>query len=576
MLVYFLMSIFDKFRAFKLSVGRTYRRIKGGLYSGLTSMSGFSSLVPQRLVIEPHDLHTADPLIAQEFYNGHYALGNVIVETQGQTPFSIVTDNDDWEKELHSFTWLRHFSANKDTLSDSHARSLVKEWIELKTDQLPKHAWDIEIASKRLISLLCHSIVILSKPDHEFHYQLMRALGRHVKIIRRLIANASEGMPVLYGHIALTYASICFSGNSTSLNAHRDRLAHALDRQILADGGHISRNPAVIPKVLGLLLPLKEGFAAIETAPPKQLITAIERLLPALKFFRHGDGTMARFNGVGVTEKALVTTLLRYDESLGEPVKDAVHSGYQRTQIGDALMVVDTGEPPKGELSLEANGGVLSFEFSSGLSCLIVNCGKPQTSDESTSQVWRTTNAHSTVTLNDVSTVRFENPGTAGRAISGQVFSRNLNLEYAREDSFNATTITAAHSGYVKEFGIRHQRSLTLDENGNRLLGQEWFTGPNKSDMRYTTKDKLALRFHLHPDIKASLSANGETCLMETREGEQWRFDCPGFKVELAESIFFAGLPAPKPTWQIVIHTKAYDNPEINWALQKIQAKETS
>lgn len=570
------MSIFDKFRALKLSVDRTYRRIKGGVYSGMTSMSGFTSLVPQRLVIEPHDLHTADPLIAQEFYNGHYALGNAIIETNGKTPFSIVSNNDDWDKELHSFTWLRHFSANKDTLSDSHARSLVKEWIELKPDQASKYAWDIEITSKRLISVLCHSIVILSKPDHEFHHQLMLSLGKHVKILRRLIANAPEGMPVLYGHIALTYASICFSGNSSSLNMHRDRLTQALKRQILADGGHISRNPAVIPQILALLLPLKEGFAAIEAAPPKELITAIERLLPALKFFRHGDGTLARFNGVGVTEKALITTLLRYDESLGEPVHDAVHSGYQRSHIGNALLVVDTGEPPKGELSLEANGGALSFEFSNGLSCLIVNCGQPKIHNETTSQVWRTTNAHSTVTINDVSTVRFENPGASGRAISGQVFSRNLDLEYSREDSPTATTITAAHNGYVKELGIRHQRSLTLDNDGNRLFGQEWFSGPNKSDMRYTTKDKVALRFHLHPDIKASLSANGETCLLETREGEQWRFDCPGFQVELTESIFFASLPAPKSTWQIVINTKAYDNPEINWALQKIQAKQAT
>lgn len=570
------MNIFDKFRALKLSIGRSYRRIKGKVYSGLTSISGFSSLVPERLIIEPHDLHTADPLIAQEFYNGHYALGDVIIQTKGQSPFSIISNNDTWEKELHSFTWLRHFSANKDTLSDAHARSLVKEWIELSPDQCSKYTWDLEIASKRLISLLCHSIVILSKPDHDFHYQLMRTLGKHVKILRRLIASSPEGVPVLYGHIALTYASICFSGNSSSLNSHRDRLAQALNIQILADGGHISRNPSVIPKILAMLLPLKEGFAAIETAPPKELITAIERLLPALKFFRHGDGSMARFNGVGVTEKALATTLLRYDESLGEPVKDAVHSGYQRAKIGNAFLIVDTGEPPKGELSLEANGGALSFEFSSGLSSLIVNCGQPKVYDDNMSQVWRTTNAHSTVTLNDVSTVRFENPGSAGRAISGQAFARNLNLEYSRDDTSNSTTITAAHSGYVKEFGIRHQRSLTLDSEGERLFGQEWFSGPNKSDMRYTTKDKAALRFHLHPDIKASISANQETCLLETRDGEQWRFDCPGFKVELAESIFFASLPAPKPTWQIVIHTKVYDNPEINWALQKIQAKHTA
>ena len=568
-----LMSVFDKLISMKLSIGRTYRRIKGKLYSGMTLMSGFTSFVPKRLVIAPQDLHTADPLIAQEFYSGRYALGGITIETNGLSPFTINANNEAWEKELHSFTWLRHFSANKDTLSDSHARALIKEWIELKPEKSSRFMWEIETTSKRLISILCHSIVVLSNTDHEFHHQLMRSLGKHVKLLRRLIANAPEGMPVLCGNIALAYASICFSGNSTSLNAHRNKMALELGKQVFPDGGHISRNPASITQILALLLPLKEGFAAIEIEPPKELITAIERLLPALRFFRHADGTLARFNGVSISEKALITTLLRYDENLGEPVQDAIYNGYQRAVSGNSLLIVDTGEPPKGELSLEAGASTLSFEFSHGMSCLIVNCGQPEHYNDETSQVWRTTNAHSTATLNDTSIARFENPGTPGRPISGQIISRNLDLEYSRQDTGDATTITAAHNGYVKEFGIRHERSITLDSNGERLFGQEWFSGPNKSDMRYTTKDKVALRFHLHPDIKASLSSNGETCLLETREGEQWRFDCPGFGVELSESIFFAALPAPKPTWQIVVNTKAYDNPEINWALQKIQAK---
>lgn len=566
------MSIFDNLRAFSLSMGRAYRQIKGKFYSGMTSMSGFTSLVPQRLVIEPHDLHTADPQVAQDFYSGYYALGGITIETKGQSPFQLETQSAAWEKELYGFTWLRHFSANKDTLSDSHARALVKEWIDLKTENASEFNWEIETASKRLISLLCHSIVILGNPDAEFHHQLMRSMGRHVKIIRRLIANAPEGMPILCGHIALTYASICFSGNSSSLNTHRNKLATELKKQILPDGGHISRNPALIPEILALLLPLKEGFNAIDTAPPEEMLSAIERLLPALRFFRHGDGTIARFNGVSVCEKDLVSTLLRYDESLGTPVLDASHSGYQRATIGNGNLIVDTGEPPKGELSIDAHAGCLSFEFSSGLSSIIVNCGAPEFFDQNTSQVWRTTNAHSTVTLNETSSCRFENPDTAGRGISGQIFTRNLKPEITRQDTSSSATITAAHNGYVREFGIRHQRILTLDTNGERLFAQEWFSGPNKGDMRYTTKDKVALRFHLHPDIKASLAANSETCLLETREGEQWRFDCPGFEIELVESIFFATLPAPKSTWQIIVHTKAYDNPEINWALQKIQA----
>lgn len=570
------MSVFHTLRATRLSIGRSFRSIKGKIYSGITALSGFKSYVPERLVIAPHDLHTADAIIAQEFYNGKYTLGGETIQTNSVSPFLISTKNQAWIKELHSFTWLLHFSANKDILSDSHARILVRNWIELKPEQTSKWAWEIETTSKRLISFICHSIVLLGKPDPDFHTLLMRSLGKHIKILKREIINTPDGQPRLLAHIALAYAAITFDGHSTSLENTAEKLGLELQKQILPDGGHISRNPEVIPEILALLLPLKQGYMANDLAPPEKLLSAIERLMPALKFFRHGDGTLARFNGVGVTQKDLISTLLRYDESLGEPIKDAIHSGYQRANLGTATLIFDTGEPAKGELSICANAGALSFEFSDGLSSIIVNCGKPAIHDKDASQVWRTTNAHSTVTLNNTSSSRFENPGTAGRAISGQIFANNLKMEYAREDTSTSSTITASHSGYVREFGIRYQRSLTLDSDGNRLLGQEWFSDPNKGNIKYTTKDNIALRFHLHPNIKASLASNSETCLLETLEGEQWRFDCPGFKVELVESIFFATLPRPRTAWQMVIHTKAYDKPEINWALQKIQAKEAS
>lgn len=566
------MGVFDQIRALKLSVGRSTRRVKGKLYSVFTAVSGYKLLIPKHLSIAPQDLRTPDAIIAQEFYAGKYTLGGETIHTQGASPFVVETDNENWKKKLHSFTWLVHFSANQDTLSDSHARALVRDWIDLKPDQHCKWTWEIETTSKRLISLLCHSIIMLSKPDPEFHALLMRSLGKHIKILRRLMVEAPDGRPILLANIALVYASVCFSGNAASLDIHRDRLSACLREQILGDGGHASRNPAAIPEILSLLLPLKQAFIAIDTAPPSELISAIERMLPALKFFRHGDGTLARFNGSSVTESDLITTLLRYDESMGEPLKDAVHSGYQRAAKGAGTLIMETGNPPKGELSINAHAGALSFEFSHGLSCLVVNCGTPALYDEEESQVWRTSNAHSTAILNEVSSARFENLGSVGRAIRGQVFSPNINLEVSRQDTSEASTITAAHSAYVREFGICHQRSLTLDHDGERLYGQEWFTGPNKSDMRYTTKDKVALRFHLHPNIKASLAKNGETCLLETRDGDQWRFDSPGFSIQLVESIFFSTLPSPRPTWQIVLHTKAYDTPEINWALQKIKA----
>src|ERR1700755_2009806 len=110
-----------------------------------------------------------------------------------------------------------------------------------------------------------------------------------------------------------------------------------LDRQILPDGGHISRNPGALIELLLDLLPLAQAFTARNVAPPPPLTHAIDRMMPMLRFFRHGDGTSALFNGVGPPSPELIAPLLAYDAARGEPVANAPHSGYQRVQANSTV-----------------------------------------------------------------------------------------------------------------------------------------------------------------------------------------------------------------------------------------------
>ena len=55
-------------------------------------------------------------------------------------------------------------------------------------------------------------------------------------------------------------------------------------------------------------------------------------MMPMLRFFRHGDGNFALFNGMGPTRSDLVSTVLAYDDARGMPVANAPHSGYQRVR----------------------------------------------------------------------------------------------------------------------------------------------------------------------------------------------------------------------------------------------------
>ena len=108
--------------------------------------------------------------------------------------------------------------------------------------------------------------------------------------------------------IALTYAALCMAGQARHMRGAVKQLMAEIDRQVLADGGHVSRNPGALIELLLDFLPLRQAFQARNLAPPQQLNNAIDRMMPMMRFFRHGDGAFAHFNGMGPTPPDLMAT----------------------------------------------------------------------------------------------------------------------------------------------------------------------------------------------------------------------------------------------------------------------------
>lgn len=563
------MAITDQPRLLGLAIAEFFRRLARRLRTIVMSIAGFSGFVPERLMIAPQDLRTADPTMAQEFYSGRYSFAGVTVQTRGENPFLTEHPDPAWESRLHDFRWLRHLTGSKDALASDQARAIVKDWIDANSKSRSDAAWEIEIASRRIIAWLNHSILIVSGADHEFYRVFMRSLGAHVRFLKKNAVIAPAGMPSLIARAALAYASVCLAGQKSALRGARGKLDQVLADQVFADGGHVSRNPEAIVEILALLLPLRQSCASVGVAPSQELVSTIERLMPALRFFRHGDGHLVRFNGAGVTESDLISTLLHYDESRGMPLNDASQSGYQRMTQGNTTLLMDTGNPPSGELSVDAHAGCLSFEFSDGRECLVVNCGTPPIQNRDTSPVWRSTAAHSTAVLNDTSSCKFNNTGAMGRYLRGQIFSSQINSISTREDTKSSCNVQASHHGYVRDFGVTHHRSLTLENSGHRLTGVDSFKDGRNQPLKHVTKDACALRFHFHPDVKLATTNSENAIAIETREGALWFFECFDAKPVAEESIFFATPSGARKSSQIAVYAKLTETPQINWVLRK-------
>lgn len=539
----------------------------GGLYSSPLYRWRFSGPAPERLTVAPQDLRTADPTIAADIYSGRYSLAGQTAETGGRSAFAIDPPSPQWQRSLHGFGWLRHLRAADTELARIHARALIEDWLADYGGWHPV-AWQTDVVARRLISWLSHSPLVLKGAEPGFYRRFMRSLVRQSRYLHRAASDTGEGAPRLLAAIALTYAGLCMAGQTRLLRHACRWLDEELDRQVLPDGGHESRNPQVIVDLLIDLLPLRQTFLACDVAPSRAVLSAIDRMMPMLRFFRHPDGAMAHFNGIGPTHADALATLFAYDDARGEPPVNAPHSGYQRLQAGNAVAIVDTGPPPPPVMSGTAHAGCLSFEFSGDGVRMIVNCGAPRHGDPRWGMVARSTAAHSTAVIEDTSSARFAASDWICRRVGPIILSGPRHVPVERHEE-EGPAITVSHDGYLAGFGVIHERTLALSPKGDRLDGEDRFLssgGPAPDDHAY------AIRFHLHPAIRASRTRDGERVVLVTPRGGAWEFAAEGAELELEESVYLGAPEGPRRSDQVVLHGRCRSLPDIRWSLQRIAA----
>ena len=457
-------------------------------------------------------------------------------------------------------------------ITRANARALVDEWIALQGSWHPI-AWRPDVLSRRIISWLSQSTLVLQDADARFYRRYLRSLVRQVRYLRHTAGDANRGVARMQSVIALSYASLCIAGQARYIKSTTDRLKREIERQILPDGGHASRDPGATIEILLELLPLRQAFASRNIAPPQPILNAIDRMMPMLRFFRHSEGTFAHFNGMGATPADLLSTLLAYDEARGAPFSNAPYSGYQRLEADGAVAVVDTGSQPPIEMSLDAHAGCLSFEFSTPKqSLIVVNCGMPAASRDAWRQLARSTPAHSTVTFNSTSSARFVEMPSLRRMLGGSpIVSGPVKVMVSRDDNADAIVLRAAHDAYAGRFGIIHERVLVLAADGTRLYGEDIFLDAEGSPQLRGTSDEFAVRFHLHPGTRATRLTNGHGAVLLLPNRDVWNLDAHEHVVVIEESVYLAGQDGPRRTTQVVIYGQAHSAPRVRWTLSHVR-----
>ena len=521
----------------------------------------YSGRTPDRILIVPPDLRLAEPQTAEDISAGRFLFAGIVVETGEVSPFRIEARNPDWRRSLDSFRWLRHLHAAETEEAAATARRLVEDWISLYGRRIALPAWEPGTTARRVIAWLQHSTIVLQGAEYPFYRSFLRSLAMQIRYLRTLAGEMHDGEDRLRARIALAFAALSLPGAPATLRSATRNLALELDRQILADGGHISRNPQAVVELLADLLPLRQTYSNQAETPPPALLNAIERMFPALRFFRHADGSLGRFNGMGATSHERIAAVLRHDDSAGAPLLHASHSGYERLAMNGVTVLADTGAPPPQTVSRGAHAGCLSFELSSGRQCYVVNCGIDAGGAEEFRALARATAAHSTATLNDTSSCRF---GSASAFIGSTLVSGPRKVQSKRTDRPGSQGFVASHDGYVARFGLFHEREMTLAQDGRVIDGTDRFFLAGGSAPSRSSADHVSIRFHLHPDTALFLDQT-DRLVIGGMNGEAWVFACDGVTPKIEDSIFFAGVAGPRRSRQIVLSFRASEVPDVQW-----------
>jgi uncharacterized heparinase superfamily protein len=120
-----------------------------------------------------------------------------------------------------------------------------------------------------------------------------------------------------------------------------------------------------------------------------------------------------------------------------------------------------------------------------------------------------------------------------------------------------------SHDGYQQRFGLVHHRRLYLAATGEELRGEDKLVGKGRGQA-------LAIRFHLHPHVQASLLQNAASVLLKLPSGAGWRLRSSGGSMALEQSVYLGRAGEIRRTQQVVIsNTMEGEEASIKWGLRR-------
>lgn len=494
--------------------------------------------------------------------NGDFRLLERLIHL-GDVPWNAPQVEAGERERLHRFFFLDDLRAVDTPEARAKARDLVMRWITAHGHwALP--AWRSDVLGARLAAWL-RAVTFTTE---NFEQQIADSMEDSIRVqaahLGRAIGDADTDSPTFDAAEGLLSAGVTLRGFETLIDDGISVLAQALDRHVLADGGHAVRNPAVQLSVLQSLLRVHAVLQAGQVPMPARLVSAIETTVPALRAQILGDGRFSRVGGAPEGDAARIKRTLKASGIRTRPVAGLPRTGVQRLECGNLIAVMDTGAAVDAARAPGGHAGVFAFEMSHKKRRIIVNCGSHPDPRNPWHETLRTTAAHSTVIIDDTNAVPLGPDAPALPEAFRDIVVRRNEHEGSR-------FVQAVHGGYLPSFALRISRELYVSAAGDDLRGRDAISfdtallnGPRAPE----PAEAVAVRFHIHPDVTVTRSGDGSFYLRAAADSI-WRFRCAGADAALEDSVYLSDDGAVRKTRQIVLLTRLTPDPTtVKWSVR--------
>lgn len=548
-----------------------------------------SAKLPNRT---PGPFHAASPSLhlgrrgkAADLLAGRF---NFAGQTLDVGPWTTAAPSRRFASWLHEFDWLQDLLADETEAHHSKAREYVDGWIEI-FGKGNEFVLDPARLARRLFNWLSLWSPALAENAAETSDNRARQSGlrrssvlKQLTILRGSLKALPPGIPRITAGCALALGGAHMAdGKNQFLERGLDLLDVELPLQILPDGGHITRSPEACMTVLGQLLTLDSLLDDRGLEGSRELSRAIDRLAPMVAFFRRSGGELAPFHGGSEIEKRRIETLLRAAPGDPKAFGYGPHVGFQRLEAQGTVALLDTGAAPPRPFDTRTHLAPLALDLSTPEGPLITACGFNSEQPTIWARPVRAAAAHSTLVLDGRSPGRLLTSNWKRQVIGDAVEYVAGPVKAARKEQESGIWLESHHEGYLGDYGLSHRRRLFVPRDGGDIRGEDSLFVPIGSVPIRRDQVPFAIRFHLHPQVRASLSQDKSSALLVVNGKAGWRFRTDGGQVSLEDSVYLATGFSPVKTQQLVIFGEAFCDSDgesrsnrVRWSFRKLRPAE--